>query len=887
MSKSFFQFNPDGVSFCSESAVNVRTIYAPLCGADSGRIKSSITPFLGGDIKIDKFRYVTKPVSTEDLRQGCRNFYVSVKDQGFVSLADPQADKEAAVEIGPLWHKVIRTFTEFDIEMEALNFVPVTDENVELMRVRIKNRGQSQLVTAPWGAVPLFGRALANKHDHEQVTSLLNRIKQIKWGVILEPTMRFNEEGHKPNDDIYFVLGYSGQGQAPVGTFPTIADFYGDGGTFAMPQAVVKNQQPRALPPEELSGKEAAGALRFADVKLMPGETASFYMLIGVADQKEKVEKLFEKFSNPQAFDLALKENQKYWDEKTSAITFNTADSAFNSWMRWVSLQPVLRRIFGCSFLPDHDYGKGGKGWRDLWQDLLSLILIEPQNTRQNLINNFAGVRVDGSNATIIGTKPGEFVADRNAITRVWMDHGVWPLQTILLYIQQTGHYDILLEKNSYFRDPQFSRTFQKDSHWTPAYGNQLKTKKGEIYQGTILEHILVQHLVQFFNVGEHNLTRLESADWNDGLDMAFARGESPAFMHFYAGNLLQTADLMEELTKTKKIKTVAVFQELLILLDSMGESINYDDPVAKRDLLFKSYFASVQPELNGIVVDISLGALCRDLRRKAQWMQNHLRKQERLIIQSPRQKSVFFNGYYDNQGQRVEGLFSDQVRMTLTGQVFAILHGTAAQSDLPELVKSVNRFLKDPQLGGIRLNTDFKIPHYLDLGRAFGFAYGTKENGAFFSHMTVMYAYALYQRGLYREGHAVLESIYRMATDSDRAKIYPGIPEYFDSTGRGMYHYLTGSASWFVLTELTQVFGIKGRGGDLILEPKLVKEQFDNQGRASVSCFFAWMRLRVFYDNPQHLDAGQYKINQVELNGTAIPFERLANGSILIKREG
>ena len=29
-----------------------------------------------------------------------------------------------------------------------------------------------------------------------------------------------------------------------------------------------------------------------------------------------------------------------------------------------------------------------------------------------------------------------------------------------------------------------------------------------------------------------------------------------------------------------------------------------------------------------------------------------------------------------------------------------------------------------------------------------FGFAYGEKENGAVFSHMTVMFAYALYQRG-------------------------------------------------------------------------------------------------------------------------------------------
>jgi len=40
-----------------------------------------------------------------------------------------------------------------------------------------------------------------------------------------------------------------------------------------------------------------------------------------------------------------------------------------------VAIQPTLRKIFGCSFLPDFDYGKGGRGWRDLWQDCLGLIL--------------------------------------------------------------------------------------------------------------------------------------------------------------------------------------------------------------------------------------------------------------------------------------------------------------------------------------------------------------------------------------------------------------------------------------------------------------------------------------------------------------------------------
>ena len=98
-----------------------------------------------------------------------------------------------------------------------------------------------------------------------------------------------------------------------------------------------------------------------------------------------------------------------------------------------------------------------------LWQDCLALLIMEPEQVRQMLIDNFGGVRFDGTNATIIGSKQGEFIADRNNITRVWMDHGAWPYLTTELYMQQTGDVEFLVEENSYFKDPQVCRGEEKD----------------------------------------------------------------------------------------------------------------------------------------------------------------------------------------------------------------------------------------------------------------------------------------------------------------------------------------------------------------------------------------------------------------------------------------
>ena len=70
------------------------------------------------------------------------------------------------------------------------------------------------------------------------------------------------------------------------------------------------------------------------------------------------------------------------------------------------------------------------------------------------------------------------------------------------------------------------------------------------------------------------------------------------------------------------------------------------------------------------------------------------------------------------------------------------------------------------------------------------------------------MYAYALYGRGFQDAGWKVLRTLYRQCMDFEKSKVLPGIPEYFDDRGMGMYPYLTGSGSWLMLTLQTMIFG-------------------------------------------------------------------------------
>ncbi|MBQ2319759.1 MAG: hypothetical protein II374_00295 [Lachnospiraceae bacterium] len=745
-------FTDDNGSFVLENAENYSYLYFPIAG-DNG-LKSSITPNLGGDSKINQNTFLLEPESSENLHnnRSTRNFWCRIDDKAVWSATGVSAEQEYRkftegqdsnkLEAGFMWHKVSRKSDIYKISSVVTSFVSV-EHNTEITYVTITNNDDKAHKVTPVAAIPVYGRSADNLRDHRHVTSLLHRISTFQNGIKVKPVLSFDERGHQKNDMTYYVCGMTGEGKAPVGFYPVVSDFIGEGGTFLQPEAVREGKEPVGSG-AYIQGKEALGGIVFEDVVLEAGESRSFTVLCGVSDRENEIDEVINLYADSEKVEKSYEAVKAYWTEKVN-VSFQTGSEDFDMFMKWVCFQPILRRIYGCSFLPYHDYGKGGRGWRDLWQDCLALLLMNPSGVRKMIMDNYGGVRFDGTNATIIGEKPGEFVADRNNITRVWMDHGFWPFLTTKLYIDQTGDIELLAEKTTYFKDKQVERGTATDEMWSEGYGVTQKCESGDVYNGTVLEHLLIQNLCAFYDVGEHNHMRLRGADWNDALDMADERGESVAFTAAYSGNFADIAEYIR--------------------------------------------------------------------------------------------------------------MYSEK-----TGETTV------------ELAKA----------GGYRLNTDFGEEKF-DLGRMFGFAYGEKENGAVFSHMTVMYATALYQRGFVKEGHKALQALADSAMDFDTSKMYPGIPEYFDIDGRGMYTYLTGAASWYMLAMITEVFGVKGQTGNLVLEPKLVLEQFDAEDKAKLEMIFAGHTFEIEYENESRLEYGEYEVGKAVVDNVYL---EIVDGKAVLKRD-
>jgi cellobiose phosphorylase len=730
-----WHFIDDTGAFHLDDPQKTSYLYFPL--VNEAGMMSAVTPVLHGDAKTGQHTFLMPPVSVEDLhntRSG-RNFWVNVPGSGSWSAAGASARQLAGgeepdqvfLEAGFLWQRLTRTWMQAGqslLRAECTNLVPHGEDQVELMKVVLSNTGTQPLTLVPTAAIPIYARSADNLRDHRHVTSLLQRITCHPAGVTVCPSLSFDERGHRPNTTSYAVLGVEGEGGLPESFFPVLEDFVGEGGSLDWPAAVVDARTAGCPAGTQAAGYEAMGALRFREVTLAPGETRTYVLILAVLGSDDaSLATLLERYGSRTAFDTCLVRTQAYWTDRLADLDFHSGEQSFDRWLKWVSLQPILRRMFGNSFLPYHDYGRGGRGWRDLWQDILALLVMQPEHVDKLLLSNFAGVRVDGSNANIIGSRPGEFKADRNNIPRTWMDHGAWPFLTTRLYIHQSGDVEFLLREQVYFKDRMAFRSQDVDPDWEPGQGTLLRTRSGEVYSGTILEHVLVQHLTAFFNVGEHNNLKLEGGDWNDAMDMGAQRGESVAFSAMYAGHLRELAGLVLELGK--KQAPVELAKELLLLLDTLGDPLDYASAPARQARL-QAYFSAVRHALSGQKVCVSAADLAADLTLKADCLYAHLRSQEWMRNS---EGYAWFNGYYDNDGQRLEGDHPLGVRMTLTGQVFPLMSGVATLEQAREIVRSVDHYLYDARLGGPRLNTDFKAV-LLNMGRCFGFPTVTKRTG-------------------------------------------------------------------------------------------------------------------------------------------------------------
>ena len=398
----YIKFQDKNGNFSIENPENYSGLYIPLAGENG--LKSAITPSLGGDSKLDQNHFLLEPVSIENLHnnRNTRNFWCKIKGKGYWSACGVSAEQEfqkytdkqdkSSLEAGFMWQKLHRTSEKYGLQSEILSFVTVKGD-AEVHLVKITNIEEEEQEITPVAVIPVYGRSADNLRDHRHVTSLLHRIRTTEYGVEVKPVLSFDERGHQKNNTTYFVYGSEGEGTEPESFYPDVEMFIGEGGSFLIPE-VVREEKKGVPAGTEIEGKEAVGGIRFASRVLRPHETAVYVVTAGISEKNQLPEETARFYRTEKQVAREFEHVKKHWTEKVN-VSFETGDEDRDNYLKWICFQPILRRIYGCSFLPYHDYGKGGRGWRDLWQDCLALLIMDPSVVRQMIVDNYGGERID------------------------------------------------------------------------------------------------------------------------------------------------------------------------------------------------------------------------------------------------------------------------------------------------------------------------------------------------------------------------------------------------------------------------------------------------------------------------------------------------------------
>ncbi|WP_425606581.1 GH36-type glycosyl hydrolase domain-containing protein [Microbulbifer litoralis] len=222
--------------------------------------------------------------------------------------------------------------------------------------------------------------------------------------------------------------------------------------------------------------------------------------------------------------------------------------------------------------------------------------------------------------------------------------------------------------------------------------------------------------------------------------------------------------------------------------------------------------------------------------------------------------------------------------RIYLNPQSWALLADTPDAAQRQSLLQAVEEQLETPY-GAMML-----APAYTgmreDVGRVTQKFPGAAENGSVYNHAAIFYVHALYKIGEADRAYRLMRAMLPGPDEEDylqRGQMPVFVPNYYRgafyqfprTAGRSSQLFNTGTSAWMYRSVIEDLFGLRGDGDALNIEPKLPSQW----SRASVKRRFRGAEFSVSYQRDPAVDS-----MQVQVDGT--PLARPRIGDIEAGRE-
>ena len=271
--------------------------------------------------------------------------------------------------------------------------------------------------------------------------------------------------------------------------------FLGTYGSYANPAVVERGECSNSL----AAGDNGCGVLE-SRIRLEPGETREFLVLMGVGTAREEGRRAAGEFGNPEKVAQELAALKSYWHARIAGIDVETPDAEFNSMLNmWSPFNCLMTYAWSRAASLIYAGERDGLGFRDTVQDMLGVMHTIPAEAIRRLELMITGQVSTGGAMPVVkqfAHRPGSEHAPREEDYR--SDDCLWLFNAIPAYVKETG-------------DLSF-------------YGKVLPY--ADAGEDTVLGHLKRAILFSLNRSGAHGLPCGLSADWNDCIRLG-ERGES------------------------------------------------------------------------------------------------------------------------------------------------------------------------------------------------------------------------------------------------------------------------------------------------------------------------------------------------------------------------
>ncbi len=330
-----------------------------------------------------------------------------------------------------------------------------------------------------------------------------------------------------------------------------------------------------------------------ADLELGPGEEAVVTLALGQAFELSEARALARRFREPATARAAVEATLARWEERLSVLRVETDDPAFDRLVNdWLPYQVLTARLWGrCG---PHQRG-GAFGFRDQLQDVLPLLVLDPDAARAQILLHAAQQFLEGDvvqwwHPSWEG-KTGLAARNRVSDPQLWLPH------VVARYVEATGERDILDEPVPFLE----GRAIPPG-----AEGIVLAPRPSREVE-SLFEHCRRAVDFTLARLGPHGLPLIGTGDWNDGLDRLGRRGRGESvWLGFFLLDVLRNLAPLAERRGEERIarRWRAAEARLRGALAAMARGDRFVRAIDDRgrELLVSDALSAAWPVLAGLV---------------------------------------------------------------------------------------------------------------------------------------------------------------------------------------------------------------------------------------------------------------------------------------------